>query len=92
MSLIHLSLDAYLAAVLLVAGLSKLGDPKSFVAALHHQGVFPTTGIPAVTLFLPPFQIGLAFVLLVGLYGLSCQPWRHWDFSQRFCCSNSYCF
>lgn len=67
MIILHFTLDLYLAAVLGVAGLTKVKEPAAFALALRRQRILPLWSIPYVSRLLPRAEVVLASILVIGV-------------------------
>lgn len=67
MTAIHFILDAYFAAILGVAGISKIREPAQFAMALRQQRLLPHWSIVRVSSVFPWAEVVLASVLIVGI-------------------------
>ncbi len=64
MAIIHYCLDIYFAAVLGIAGITKIDDPQTFVRTLNNYS-FPKWGIPILQRTFPWVEVICAFFLLI---------------------------
>ena len=65
MNIVHFLIDIYFAAVLGVAGLTKLDDPHFFSSQLHHQNILPKWSIGVTSKCFPYIEITLPILLLL---------------------------
>lgn len=68
MSILLLSIQIYLAAILGVSGFAKIVDLETFAATLRNQRVLPIWGGKAVSRVVPWFEIALAILLVLGVF------------------------
>jgi peroxiredoxin len=66
MVLLLVALELYFSVMLIVSGLSKLADPKTFSIALVQQRILPLRAINYATKILPLVELLLAFLLIIG--------------------------
>jgi hypothetical protein len=62
-------LRTIIAIPLLIAGISKLLDPTSFVIVLVHDASLPHWVAIAISTLLPPIEISTAVLFITGIYG-----------------------
>lgn len=68
MTIVYFILDLYFAAILGVAGLSKVAQPSMFMHILQRHRILPLWSLSVVTRIVPWGEVTLAGTLVVGLF------------------------